>query len=106
MYCDYLYGEQVAGPDTAVTDLQFSPAGDLVLVSTEAGEMEALHSGKISHLTQTFPKRYLSRGGAANFGFISITYHQYIFGLYKYILRLEISIFDRENNKNRQELML
>ena len=41
------------------------------------------------------------RGGAANFGFISITYHQYIFGLYKYILRLEISIFDRENTKNR-----
>ena len=38
-------------------------------------------------------------GGAANFGFISITYHQYIFSLYKYILRLEISIFDRENNK-------
>ena len=34
------------------------------------------------------------RGGAANFGFISITYHQYIFGLYKYILRLEISIFE------------
>ena len=33
----------VAGPDTAVTDLQFSPAGDLVLVSTEAGEMEALY---------------------------------------------------------------
>ena len=31
---------------------------------------------------------------------ISITYHQYIFGLYKYILRLEISIFDRENTKN------
>ena len=47
-----------------------------------------------------------SRGGAANFGFISITYHQYIFGLYKYILRLEISIFDRENNKNRQELRI
>ena len=46
------------------------------------------------------------RGGAANFGFISITYHQYIFGLYKYILRLEISIFDRENNKNRQELRI
>ena len=35
-----LHGEQVAGPDTAVTDLQFSPAGDLVLVSTEAGEIE------------------------------------------------------------------
>ena len=33
----------MAGPDTAVTDLQFSPAGDLVLVSTEAGEMEALY---------------------------------------------------------------
>ena len=47
-----------------------------------------------------------SRGGVANFGFISITYHQYIFGLYKYILRLEISIFDRENNKNRQELRI
>ena len=46
------------------------------------------------------------RGGAANFGFISIAYHQYIFGLYKYILRLEISIFDRENNKNRQELRI
>ena len=49
-------------------------------------------------------RRY--RSGAANFGFISITYHQYIFGLYKYILRLEISIFDRENNKNRQELRI
>ena len=46
------------------------------------------------------------RGGAANFGFISITYHQYIFGLCKYILRLEISIFDRENNKNHQELRI
>ena len=46
------------------------------------------------------------RGGAANFGFISITCHQYFFGLYKYILRLEISIFDRENNKNRQELRI
>ena len=44
------------------------------------------------------------RGGAANFGFISITYHQYIFVLYKYILRLEISIFDRENTKNRPKL--
>ena len=43
LHCDYLYGEQVAGPDTPVTDLQFSPAGDLVLVSTEAGEMEALY---------------------------------------------------------------
>ena len=46
------------------------------------------------------------RGGAANFGFISITYHQYIFGLYKYILRLAISIFDRQNNKNLQELRI
>ena len=42
MHCGYLYGEQVAGPDTAVTDLQFSPAGDLVLVSTEAGEMRGI----------------------------------------------------------------
>ena len=46
------------------------------------------------------------RGGAANFGFISITYHQYIFGLYKYILRLEISIFDRENTKNRPKFRI
>ena len=46
------------------------------------------------------------RGGAANFGFISITYHQYIFGLYKYILRLEISIFDRENTKNRPKFRM
>ena len=46
------------------------------------------------------------RGGAAKFGSISITYHKYIFGVYKYILRLEISIFDRENNKNRQELRI
>ena len=45
-------------------------------------------------------------GGAANFGFISITYHQYIFGLYKYILRLELSIFDRENAKNRPEFRM
>ena len=37
------------------------------------------------------------RGGAAKFGFISITYHKYILGVYKYILRLEISIFDRKN---------
>ena len=36
------------------------------------------------------------RGGAAKFGLISITYHKYIFGVYKYILRLEISIFDRK----------
>ena len=42
-----LHGEQVAGPDTAVTDLQFSPAGDLVLVSTEAGEMEDIVLGFI-----------------------------------------------------------
>ena len=47
-----------------------------------------------------YPLLAIYRGGAANFGFISITYHQYIFGLYKYILRLEISIFDRENAKN------
>ena len=40
---------------------------------------------------------YTYRGGAADFGFISITYHQYFFGLYKYILRHEISIFDRKN---------
>ena len=46
------------------------------------------------------------RGGAANFGFISITYHQYIFGLYKYILRFEISIFDRENTKNRPKFRI
>ena len=38
-----------------------------------------------------------SRGGAAKFGLISITYHKYILGVYKYILRLEISIFDRKN---------
>ena len=37
------------------------------------------------------------RGGAAKFGFISITYHKYILGVYKYILRLEISIFDCKN---------
>ena len=37
------------------------------------------------------------RGGAAKFGFISITYHKYILGVHKYILRLEISTFDREN---------
>ena len=37
----------MAGPDTAVTDLQFSPAGDLVLVSTEAGEMENIILGII-----------------------------------------------------------
>ena len=48
----------------------------------------------------------LGRGGAANFGFISITYHQYIFGLCKYILRLEISIFYRENAKNRPKFRL
>ena len=52
-------------------------------------------------VADTEVKRDGFRGGAANFGFISITYHQYIFGLYKYILRLEISIFDRENTKNR-----
>ena len=37
------------------------------------------------------------RGGAAKFGFISITY-KHILGVYKYILRLEISTFDRENH--------
>ena len=37
------------------------------------------------------------RGGAAKCGFISITYHKYILGVHKYILRLEISTFDREN---------
>ena len=47
-----------------------------------------------------------NRGGAANFGFISITYHQYIIGLYKYILRLEISIFDRENTKNHPKFRI
>ena len=36
----------------------------------------------------------------------SITYHQYIFGLCKYILRLEISIFYRENAKNRPKFRL
>ena len=39
----------------------------------------------------------LCRGGAAKCGFISITYHKYILGVHKYILRLEISTFDREN---------
>ena len=38
-----------------------------------------------------------TRGGAAKFGFISITYHKYILGVHKYILMLEISTFDREN---------
>ena len=38
----------------------------------------------------------ICRGGAAKFGFISITYHKYILGVYKYILRLEISTFDCE----------
>ena len=38
------------------------------------------------------------RGDAEKFGSISITYHKYIFGVYKYILRLEISIFDRKNH--------
>ena len=38
------------------------------------------------------------RGGAAKFGFISITYHKYILGVHKYILRLEISTFERENH--------
>ena len=36
------------------------------------------------------------RGGAAKFGLISITYNKYILGVYKYILRLEISIFYRK----------
>ena len=45
-------------------------------------------------------------GDVANFGFISITYHQYIIGLYKYILRLEISIFDRENTKNHPKFRI
>ena len=36
------------------------------------------------------------RGGAPKLGFISITYHKYILGVYKYILRLEISTFDRK----------
>ena len=38
------------------------------------------------------------RGGAAKCGLISITYHKYILGVHKYILRLEISTFDRENH--------
>ena len=38
------------------------------------------------HPRQHQPRDHTGRGGAANFGFISITYHQYIFGLYKYIL--------------------
>ena len=38
------------------------------------------------------------RGGAAKFGLISITYHKYILGVHKYISRLEISTFDRENH--------
>ena len=50
-------GEQVAGPDTAVTDLQFSPAGDLVLVSTEAGEMENIILGFIYKIE---PKSYIT----------------------------------------------
>ena len=39
------------------------------------------------------------RGDAEKFGSISITYHKYILGVYKYkyIVRLEISTFDREN---------
>ena len=52
-----LHGEQVAGPDTAVTDLQFSPAGDLVLVSTEAGEMEHIILGFIYKIE---PKSYIT----------------------------------------------
>ena len=40
----------------------------------------------------------LCRGGAAKCGLISITYHKYILGVHKYILRLEISTFDRENH--------
>ena len=40
----------------------------------------------------------LIRGDAAKFGLISITYHKYILGVHKYILRLEISTFDRENH--------
>ena len=38
------------------------------------------------------------RGGAAKCGLISITYYKYILGVHKYILRLEISTFDRENH--------
>ena len=38
------------------------------------------------------------RAGAAKCGLISITYHKYILGVHKYILRLEISTFDRENH--------
>ena len=48
----------------------------------------------------------MSRGGAAKFGLISITYHKYIMGVYKYILRLEISIFDRKNAKNRPKFRM
>ena len=62
------------------------------MIAAREGMIETKFSVKLSlHNYDTY------RGGAANFGFISITYHQYIFGLYKYILRLEISIFDRKN---------
>ena len=44
------------------------------------------------------------RGGAAKCGFISITYHKYILGVHKYILRLEISTFDCENRQRLQIL--
>ena len=59
-----------------------------------------------SSITTSSTKNGKCRGGAANFGFISISYHQYIFGLYKYILRLEISIFDRENAKNHPKFRM
>ena len=46
------------------------------------------------------------RGGAAKLGCISITYHKYILGVHKYILRLEISTFDHENHWKLQILRL
>ena len=64
------------------------------LLVTFTGWIPKTFPGVISMLSQLHD---VYRGGATKFGFISITYHKYIFGVYKYILRLQISTFDREN---------
>ena len=77
-------------PMMAMTRMTVKATVHMAEASVHGSEIGLVVKGKDTH-----------RGGAAKFGLISITYHKYILGVYKYILRLEISIFDRKNRKNR-----
>ena len=97
---DFLNNKQVNVKSTGKMDLSADHFAETVKADADSDSDSCLLMTRTSTLQSDGSgcQGGVCMGGAAKLGCISITYHKYILGVHKYILRLEISTFDHENH--------